>query len=128
MSGAKWIVYYIGYNNNLPDLAASGAGLRGGKSGATPQITAVTRRNFNTNLFVDPIDYRWMATYSDKPSVRVTVSGIPSACNADCSYTFVDNVPILTAATLSTNVMSLTISDPANLNAPLSAITVTLDN
>lgn len=69
-------------------MIVSGAKLLGGKPGTTPQIIASTRRDFTTNLFVDPVDYRWMATYTDKPNVRVTVSDIPSACNTDCSYTF----------------------------------------
>ena len=71
--GAKWIIYYIGYNQDLPDLVLSGAKLLGGKAGTTPQAIAATRRQFNTNFFVDPVDYRWMKTYSDKPNVIVTV-------------------------------------------------------
>lgn len=34
--GAKWIIYYIGYNKDLPDLVASGAGLVGGRAGTNP--------------------------------------------------------------------------------------------
>jgi hypothetical protein len=106
----------------------SGAGLIGGKPGTTPTAVAATRREYNPNLFVDPMDYRWMRTYSDKPNVRVTVSGIPSACNTDCTYTFVNSVPVVTAASLSGYTLSLIISDPGSLNAPLSDITVLLDN
>lgn len=126
--GAKWIIYYIGYNRDLPDLVLSGAKLLGGKAGTTPQVVAATRRNFTTNFFVDPVDYRWMRTYSEKPNVRVTVSGVPSACNTDCTYTFVNSVPVVTGASLSGNTLSLTLTDPSVLNAPLSDITVTLDN
>mgnify|MGYP006940528931 FL=1 len=84
-TGAKWIIYYVSVNQDLPDLLTSNSGLLGGKNGTTPQVVAATRRNFTTNLFVDPIDYRWMNTYSSKPNVRVTVSDIPSACNTDCT-------------------------------------------
>ena len=70
----------MGYNNDLQDLVANGAGLLGGKTGTAPLIVANTRRNYNSNLFVDPVDYRWMRTYSNKPNVRVTVKDIPSAC------------------------------------------------
>jgi len=60
----------------------------GGKSGTSPSITFSTRREYSTNLLVDPIDYRWMKTYSDKANVMVKVNGIDSACNTDCRYTF----------------------------------------
>ena len=127
-TGAKWVIYYIGFNKDLPDLVTSGAKMLGGKPGTTPQVIAATRRDFNTNFFVDPMDYRWMNSYSDKPNVRVTVSGIPSACNTDCTYTFLNNLPVITGATLSGNQLSLTLNDPGTINAPLNTITVTLDN
>lgn len=109
-------------------MAISNAGLLGGKVGTTPQAVAATRRNFTTNLFVDPIDYRWMNTYSNKPNVRITVSNIPSACNTDCTYTFLTNVPVVTSSSLSGNTLSLVLTDPGSLNSALTAITVTVDN
>ena len=127
-TGAKWIIYYVSVNQDLPDLLTSNSGLLGGKNGTTPQVVAATRRNFTTNLFVDPIDYRWMNTYSSKPNVRVTVSDIPSACNTDCTYTFLTNVPVVNSSSLNGNILSLTLTDPGSLNAALTAITVTVDN
>ena len=113
---------------DLPDLSLSNFGLFGGKTGTTPQAVAATRRNFSTNLFVDPIDYRWMRTFSNKPNVRVTVNDIPSACNTDCTYTFFTSVPVINSCSLSGNILSLTLTDPGLLNAALSEITVTIDN
>lgn len=113
---------------DLPDLTLNNFGLLGGKTGTTPQAVAATRRNFSTNLFVDPIDYRWMRTFSNKPNVRVTVNDIPSACNTDCTYTFLTNVPVVNSSSLSGNILSLTLTDPGSLNAALSAISVTIDN
>jgi hypothetical protein len=69
-----------------------------------------------------------MVTYSDKPNVRVTVSGIPSACNADCTYTFLNNVPTITALSLSGYKLSFTINDPSSLNPPLNDLTIILNN
>ncbi len=109
-------------------MVVDGAKLTGGKPGTSPQIFTATRRNFSTNLFVDPVDYRWMKTYTDKPSVIVSVDDIPSACNADCTYTFLNAVPVVETASLTGPTLSLVLTDPGNLNAPLSAITVTLDN
>ncbi len=126
--GYQYIIYYIGYNKDLPDLVVDNSKLEGGVVGTIPQMVASTRRNFNTNLFVDPVDYRWMKTYSNKPSVRVTVNDIPSACNGDCTYTFINTVPVLQSATLNGFTLSVTLTDPAALNAPLSDISVKLDN
>ena len=69
-----------------------------------------------------------MRTYSNKPNVRVTVNDIPSACNTDCTYTFLTSVPVVNSSSLSGNTLSLTLTDPGSLNAALSTITVTLDN
>lgn len=67
-----------------------------------------------------------MTTYATKPAVRVTVNGIPSACNADCSYLFVDNVPSVTAAAItSVSKLTLTVANPGT--AVLADLTVTLD-
>ncbi len=128
-TGAKYVIYYIGYNQDLPDLVINGANLIGGRTGTTPQIVAATRREFSTNLFVDPIDYRWMRTYSNKANVRVTVNEIPSACNTDCGYIFYDEVPSLIESTLTTSTLSLTLNNTDTLiSIDLSDIKVTLDN
>jgi len=126
--GAKWIIYYIGYNQDLPDLVISNAGLSGGKTGTTPQAVAATRRNFSTNLFVDPIDYRWMRTFSNKPNVRVTVNDIPSACNTDCTYTFLSDVPTISSLSLSGSTLSIGITNSTPISASLNDIRVILDN
>ena len=125
--GAKWIIYYIGYNQDLPDLIINTAGLLGGRTGTSPQAYPATRRNFSTNLFVDPIDYRWMNTYSSKPNVRVTVSDIPSACNTDCTYTFLTDVPIITSVSISGSLLSIVITNSTPITGTLNDITVVLD-
>jgi hypothetical protein len=102
--------------------------LTGGKTGTSPTIETTTRRPYSSNLFVDPVDYRWMKTHSSKPTVQVTVNGIPSACNTDCSYTFIDSVPALTALSMTGNTVSISLSDPSSLNAALDKLTVTIDN
>jgi hypothetical protein len=105
----------------------NGAGLLGGKTGTTPSIISATRRNYNSNLFVDPMDYRWMRTYSDKPNVRVTVDGIPSACYSDCRYDFISQLPIITGVNITGAVLNLNISDPETAIKALKDITITLD-
>ncbi len=41
---ARWVIYFVGYNQDVPLLVASAAGLNGGKDGSIPSITASTRR------------------------------------------------------------------------------------
>jgi hypothetical protein len=71
-----------------------------------------------------------MQTYSDKANVRVTVSGIPSACNADCTYEFLPDasVPTITAATLTGYTLSFTLLGTGSLTSTLKDFTITLDN
>ncbi len=77
---------------------------------------------------MDPLDYRWMRTYATKPTVQVTVNGILSACNTNCQYTFVDEVPTLTSLSITGKTVSIGLSDPSNLNSALGKLTVTLDS
>ena len=41
---ARWIIYFIGYNEDVPLLVTSAAGLTGGKDGSAPTVTAESRR------------------------------------------------------------------------------------
>jgi hypothetical protein len=125
-TGARWIIYYIGYNKDLPELSVVGM-LAGGKAGKTPNISATTRRNYTSNLFVDPMDYRWMRTPSVKPGVIVSVNGIQSACNGDCSYTFLENLPIVTGVNLTGSTVNLNVSDLSLAINNLKELTVTVD-
>ena len=100
----------------------------GGKASTSPIITFSTRREYSTNLFVDPIDYRWMRTYSDKPNIMVKVNEIDSACNTDCRYTFLQQVPTVTNVELDGYTLSMTLTNPQSINLPLDQISVFLDN
>jgi hypothetical protein len=41
---ARWLIYYIGYNYDVPTLVLSAAGLVGGKNGTSPTVVAGVRR------------------------------------------------------------------------------------
>lgn len=71
-----------------------------------------------------------MRTYSNKPNVRVTVSGIPSACNADCTYEFLPDasVPTISAVTLTGYTLSFTLTGTGSLTSTMKDFTITLDN
>lgn len=68
-----------------------------------------------------------MRTFSDKPNVRVTVDGIPSVCYKDCRYTFINSVPVVTAASLTGSSLSISLANTAGLVSSLNDISVTLD-
>lgn len=108
-------------------MVVNGAGLLGGVTGTPPQIVAITRRNYSSNLFVDPVDYRWMRTPSAEPSVIVYVNGIQSACNSDCHYDFITVLPVVTGVNLTDAVLSVNITDPESAISNLTKLTVSLD-
>ena len=68
-----------------------------------------------------------MSTYSNKPNFIVTVNDIKSACNGDCTYTFLTSIPVITASSITdTNKIGLTIDTKGNALA-LSDLTITLN-
>ena len=63
---------------------------------------------------------------SENPSLSLKVNSIPAVC-ADCSYTFNSAAtPVTSSATLASNVMTLSITDPSSIGFALSDITVSL--
>lgn len=74
-----------------------------------------------------------MQTYSDKPNVLVTVNSIPSACNGDCTYTFMSStaVPTLSELSIADNVMTIGLTDPTDLEGSVASgiglLDVTID-
>lgn len=71
-----------------------------------------------------------MRTYSNKPSVLVTVDGILSACNMDtnCGYTFFDTTgaPTLKSFSVTNYQATMTLTDPTNLEGSMSNSAATL--
>lgn len=81
---------------------------------------------YSSNVIVRPADDRFLFLAVDRPQVVVTVNDIPSTCTDACSYDFITTVPQITAQSLSTNTLSLTISDPNSDNYDLSVIKIKL--
>ena len=82
--GAKWIISYIGYNADVPDLVLSASGLTGGQSGTSPQVTFFETRSHSYNLLYNPVDDNFMFSASSGHSVHVTVNNLLSACVSNC--------------------------------------------
>ncbi len=118
-----WIIKYRGYNQQVPPIVTSASSLSGGVG--SPTIASITRRNFSSNLLFDPVDYRFLHTYSSSINVQVSTNGIPSVCTGTCSYSFGTYTEI-TALSYTNAVLSLALSDPTPLNFPVSAITISV--
>lgn len=69
-----------------------------------------------------------MTTYSNKPNAIVTSNGIMSACLNDCTYTFITNVPEIIGLSLSSNLLTIELSNPASINVSVLAFTVIFDD
>ena len=118
-----WIIKYKGYNIQVPSITTNGASLSGGVG--TPTIVSSTRRNYSSNIEFDPIDYRFLHTYSNSINVQVSTNGIPSLCTGACSYSF-NTYTEITALSYNNAVLSLSLSDPTSLNFPVSSITISV--
>lgn len=109
---STWIIEYKGFNALVPNITANDALLSGGSSKAT--ATARTRRNYSSNLIFDPIDYRFLNTYSNKINVQVKTNDIPAICNSSCSYSFDTYSEILELGRTGTQ-LTLSLSNPYNI-------------
>lgn len=85
-------------------------------------------RPYRSNLLYSPIDYSLLRTSSPTINVQILVNDIPSVCKGDCSYSFITNSPILTAASRNNAILALSLTDPSALNYSLADVTVTLNN
>lgn len=124
--GATWIITYYGVNTAIPELTIDTANLLGGLSGTKPQMTSSTLRYYSPNLLFDPIDFNLLSTASPVPNVLVTVNSMPSVCVGSCGYTFLFNTPVLSSATRVGPVVTLSLTDPANLGYTLNDVDVTI--
>ena len=91
--GCLYLISFLKYNNDVPDLSLSSAMLAGGQAGTFPQISFLETRKYSSNLLFNPVDERMMRTAADGPHVHVTVNGVLSACTGQCDYTFQVNNP-----------------------------------
>lgn len=83
-----WIITYVGVNNAIPSASVSGAGLSGGSS--TPTIQVTVRRAYSSAITFNPVDYRFLNTFDTLPSVLLSVNSVPAICKGDCKYSFID--------------------------------------
>jgi hypothetical protein len=77
-------------------------------------------------LEFDPVDYRFLRTYSNGINVQVITNGVPSVCTGNCFYSFVDYIKI-TSLSYTNNTLSLSLSNStSSVSIPTSSISVTV--
>lgn len=120
-----WIISYKGVNSAIPPIVLSGSHLSGGVT--SPTITLTIRRPYSSHITFDPIDYRFLNTYSNLPSVIVKTNGLPSVCTGDCSYLFV-KVAAITGWSFSGTSLQLSINNTSKNDIKAKDITITINN
>lgn len=125
---SSWMISYYGYNYPVPPIVINDFNLIGGVPGTKPQLFFTEIRPYSSNLLFDPIDYYFLSTPSAQPNVLVSVNGIPSVCTGNCIYTFLTNSPSLTASSLSGSILTLSLTDPTNINYNLNDVSVVFGN
>lgn len=119
-----WVILYKGYNGAIPPLYINTANLTGGIT--SPTVNHTVLRNFSSSIVFEPIDYRFLTTPSEKPSVLVNVNQIPAVCISNCSYSFLSLFEIVSMS-LSNFTLHLTISNPNSINVTSKVIKASLD-
>jgi hypothetical protein len=124
--GVSWLISFIGYNGPLPLFTTDSSFLIGGVPGTSPKIAAKEIRAYSSDILIGAIDYPFLSTPSSSYNVLINVNGVPSVCLGNCIYTYLANSPQLTAASISSSTLTLSLTDPGLINYSLQDTTVTL--
>lgn len=54
--GAKWLISYNEYMNDVPDMVLSGSKLTGGLAGTSPVIAGYVTRPYSSNILYNPVN------------------------------------------------------------------------
>lgn len=103
----------------------SSVGLSGGSSSSSPTVTSINRRNYSSNLLVEPVDYRYLQTDASGINVHVKTNDIPSICTGNCAYSF-NTYTEITTLSKAADVLTVALSDPTTVNFALNTITITV--
>ncbi len=116
-----FIINYNGVNSGIPNVTVNGVSLSGGTT--SPTIQHFVRRSYSSSITFEPIDFRFLNTYSNAPNVLVTTNGVPSICTGSCGYTFTNYITV-TSLSQSGSTLSLAMTSAANITIAMSSITI----
>jgi hypothetical protein len=119
-----WIVSYVGVNGSVPSPTVGAAGLTGGAG--SPNVTLTVRRPYSTAIIFDPVDYRFLNTFTSQPNVLVSTNGIPAICTGNCGYEFFEKLKITSLSQNGTTLSMVLTPIPANLTVNVSSLTITV--
>ena len=125
--GAKWIISYLTYTEDVPDLYFITDYLEGGPSYTNAKITFFETRKHSSDLFYNPVDENFLFQSDSHPNVLVVVNDLLAICKDDCRYTFLTDTSELISQSLSGSTLTLSVSNPQNLNYTIDDFTVTFD-
>lgn len=118
LNGNTFTFQFVEFKGDLVDIVVDVSKMKGGDPAKTITATIETLRHGSKNIWMDPINSEVLQTYTDKPSVIVSVNKVKSMCNGDCSYEVVSSLtPILNSVTRTNNVLKLNIATDAPLAA-----------
>lgn len=129
--GVTYIISFIGCNGPKSLIVSDATKLVGGVIGSNPTVSVWRTRAASTNLLVEPVSAEYLFGAASTSQVIVTVNGVQSVCQGDCSYAVDPAItPVLATAAFNsvTGVLSLNVTDPGNVGFNSSKITVTLDS
>jgi len=102
-------------------VVVNGANLVGGST--TPSITKTSVRSYSPSIDFNPVDYRFLHTYSNSINVEVKTNGLSAVCTGACSYTF-NPFTEITSLGYTGSTLQFAISDPTPAGFAASDLTV----
>lgn len=131
VDGVTYIISWIGCPGPKSLIVSNANKMTGGVVGTFPTVSVWRTRAASTNLLVEPVSAEYLFGAASTSQVIVTVNGVQSECQGDCSYVVDPAItPVLASATYNsvTGVMSLNVTDPGSLGFLPNQMIVTLDS
>lgn len=128
--GVTYIISFVGKPGPKSLIVSDATKLTGGVVSSNPTISVWRTRAASTRLLSEPVSAEYLFGAASSPQVVVTVNGVKSECQADCSYAVnAANTPTIETAVFNpvTGVLSFNVTDPGNLGFLPNQMTVTID-
>lgn len=123
----KFVIEYVGLLAAPYAISVNTSTLAGGNSNAFTATVTIKRDFSLTRPLYSPLPFDFMRTSESSPQLYLKVNGIPAVCSA-CSYAFdATKTPSVTAASLTADTLSLTVTDPGTVGFALSDLKITLN-
>ncbi len=88
--GRDLIIRFIGFNNDPVQFEIQ-TFVTNPLKATNITLNSTTQVPYSTNVMYEPIPFEFLYTAETKPSVLVSVNGLPAVCNSnnmDCGYNY----------------------------------------